>query len=426
MPPQPHKKTRPRVFYGWIIVMAMASVGLVQAGITNPANGIFIKPVTEAFGWSRSLFVGAISAGTLVGGGASLVMGPALDRYGPRWIVSIGLLVLGGALMALAFIENAWQFYIAMMVGRAVLQSSLMLSAQVVVPKWFVRQRGRAVAISGIGMRTGNSVSPLIAQGLLTLFGWRSAFFGLGVIVITVALLPSALFLRRSPEDLGLQPDGDTVRSPALDHTSQADPVAGSTPEVQFTLRQAVADPTFWLVTLSSMLGFIVVAGINLNLVAYLQDQGLSSRTAVLTLTTFSLVSIPSALAAGFLSERVPIRPTLIVTYIGMALSVLFLLNVDSTLSSILYAVYFGLLFGVMITLFILIFPDFFGRQSLGAIRGLTSPLQMGAIAVGPLVASVGYDITGEYTVSFFMFFVLFLLAGFFLLMARKPTLSNT
>ncbi|MCH7994246.1 MAG: MFS transporter [Planctomycetes bacterium] len=130
-------------------MMAMASVGLVQAGITNPANGIFIKPVTEAFGWSRSLFVGAISAGTLVGGGASLVMGPALDRYGPRWIVSIGLLVLGGALMALAFVENAWQFYIAMMVGRAVLQSSLMLSAQVVVPKWFVRQRGRAVAISG-------------------------------------------------------------------------------------------------------------------------------------------------------------------------------------------------------------------------------------------------------------------------------------
>ena len=413
------KRPRPRLYYGWVIVIVMAAIGLVQTGVTNPANGIFLKPVTEHFGWSRSLFVGAVSAGTIVGGVAAVAIGPALDRYGPRWIVSVGVLLVGGALISLAFVHNAWQFYLAMIVGRASLQAALNLGAAVVVPKWFIRQRGRAVAFSGLGMRAGNAISPLIAQGIVSGFGWRPAFFGLGVLVLAVALLPAMLFLRRQPEDMGLRPDGDPLEKAAHTGGERPQPSAGG--EMNFTMRQAAATPAFWLITISAAFSLIVVAGINLNLVAYLEDQGLSAGNAVAVLTIISLVSMPSSIVAGFLSERIALRPSLAVTYLALALSIFVLLRVDTLLLSVLYGVYFGLFFGLMITLSNLIYPHFFGRQALGAIRGVTTPLQMGAIATGPLVASAGYDVTGEYTLVFVVFLVLLALGGLLILIARRP-----
>ena len=202
------KSPRKRVFYGWVIVAVVALAGLVQTGQFNPTLGVFIKPMTDEFGWSRSTFVGAVSVGTVVGGLSALVIGPMLDRYGPRWIVSTGFLLIGGAMVSMAFVNSLWQFYIAMIVGRAVVQGAITLGMMVTVSKWFVRQRGRAIALSGLGTRVGNGVSPLYSQGLVTGFGWRPAFFALGVITWLVALVPTFLFLRRRPEDMGLLPDG--------------------------------------------------------------------------------------------------------------------------------------------------------------------------------------------------------------------------
>ena len=419
---------RPRFFYGWVVVGVIALVGVVQTGQFNPTIGVFIKPVTEECGWSRSLFIGAVSIGTLVGGITAVVIGPALDRYGPRWIVSIGILLVGLALMSLAFVDRVWQFYIAMILGRATLQGTINLAAQVVVSKWFVRQRGRAIAISGMGLRIGNATSPIIAQSLVGGFGWRSAFFVLGAITWIVALLPAFLFLRRRPEDMGLLPDGDHPREEFGPHeglrndSTQGSAPAANDPEVNFTLREALRTRSFYFLGISSFFGLTVASGVSLNLVPFLEDQGLSATTAVASITILSVVSMSTALASGFVGERVSVRAILTATYVGMAIAVVFLTQVDTRYLSFVYAVFYGMLFGFMSTLFHMIYPEYFGRNSIGTIRGMTTPVQMGAIALGPLMASVAFDSSGEYTTVFLVFAGLFLLSALVIGIASKPS----
>ena len=413
---------RPRFFYGWVIVGVIALVGVVQTGQFNPTIGVFIKPVTEDFGWSRSLFIGAVSIGTLVGGVTALVIGPALDRYGPRWIVSIGIVLVGLALMSLAFVDSVWQFYVAMILGRAALQGAINLAAQVVVSKWFIRQRGRAIAISGLGLRIGNGTSPIIAQALLGGFGWRSAFFVLGAATWIVALIPAFLLLRRRPEDMGLLPDGDPPREDSEKESTQGSARAAIDMEANFTLTEALRTRSFYFLGISSFFGLTVASGVSLNLVPYLEDQGMSATTAVASITILSVVSMSTALASGFVGERVSVRAILTVTYVGMAIAVVFLTRVDTPFLSFVYAVFYGMLFGFMSTLFHMIYPDYFGRNSIGSIRGMTTPLQMGAIALGPLMASLTFDASGEYTFIFQVFAGLFLLSALFVGMAAKPS----
>ena len=412
-----------RIYYGWVIVAVVALVGAAQTGQLNPTIGVFIRPVTEEFGWSRSLFVGAVSAGTLVGGFTGLGVGPALDRFGPRWIMSVGVFLVGAALVSMSAVNAVWQFYLAMIVGRAAVQGAVNIGGSVTVSKWFIRRRGRAAAISFMGNRVGNGTTPLIAQALVSSYGWRWGFLALGLIVWVVALLPTFLLLRRQPEDMGLLPDGDPPsQAPDRDDAAQAAPVAPRG-EVDFTLRQALATRAFYLSLIAMLLGMIVASGVSLNLVAYLEDQGLSPATAVLIVVAWSFSGSVGTLAAGFIGERVPIRSALIVTYIGLALSTYLLIQVDSTALGFLFAAVYGPFFGAMVILQQLILPDYFGRASLGAIRGLATPFQMGAIALGPIIATVAFDATGEYTAVFAGFLGCFVAGAGFLLLAPKPQL---
>jgi len=237
-----------RLYYGWVIVAVISMIGVVQAGQFNTTVGVFVKPVTEEFGWSRSMFIGAISLGTLTGGLLAPLSGLLLDRLGGRWVISLGLLLLGGSLILLSFVNNVWQFYIAMIVGRAGLQGATTLSLGVVVSKWFVRKRGRAMAVAEVGQRAGSGLVPLFAQAIVSTAGWRTAAWSTGVLTWVLGLLPALLFLRRQPEDLGLNPDGDSdaevadVSDMAMEHRYE---------DSGITLRDALRTSTFWLLELA-------------------------------------------------------------------------------------------------------------------------------------------------------------------------------
>jgi MFS family permease len=164
--PSTQSPPRPRrgLYYGWVIVATLAVINVAETAEFNPVMGVFLKPITEELGWSRATFAGAVSLGTQGGGLLALLVGPLLDRWGPRWILFVGFVVLGATIMGMAAMQALWHFYGLMFTGRAVVSGAIAITTGVVISNWFIRRRGRAMALSTTGTHIGNAIMPLFVQ----------------------------------------------------------------------------------------------------------------------------------------------------------------------------------------------------------------------------------------------------------------------
>ncbi|MCX5826257.1 MAG: MFS transporter, partial [Deltaproteobacteria bacterium] len=156
-----------RPFYGWIIVGVSFLIGFTESGVFQNILSIFMKPMVNEFGWSRASVTGAIAFGSLSGGLLSLVVGPILDRHGPRMVSFWGILLLSLGLGAMMFVTHIWQLYLFFGVGRMIAVGVLSLVTSVSIANWFVLLRGRAMGIKGIGERLGSALLPLMVQFLI-------------------------------------------------------------------------------------------------------------------------------------------------------------------------------------------------------------------------------------------------------------------
>ena len=397
----------------------------VSSQETFPVLAVLLKPITEEFGWSRTSFVLPMVIGTILGGFLGLFVGPRVDRYGPRWVAVIAFTVLGGLLVAMGWIATLWHFYGIQIAARTITHGIIGLAMMVVVPKWFVAQRGRAVALTSMGHRLGQLVLPPLTLLLVSLGGWRTATVAQGLMVWGIAIVPAGLFLRRQPEDMGLLPDGVTPEQLEGRGDSTEDRAAAAArerieAEVSLSAREVVRLPAFYLLTLANMLNPFAAAGLNLHLFPYLTDQGIPEVIAVAAVTTWFFVGVPGTLIAGFLAERFSSRTVAIVGFALMAAPVFLLPWVRSAPLAFVFAVTHGLGQGTMVVLRML-WPDYFGRRNLGAIRGLTHPAQNLAIAGGPLVGALIFDVTGGYTLAFLTYAVGLLGAAVCIFFARPP-----
>ncbi|MDA1216293.1 MAG: MFS transporter, partial [Chloroflexi bacterium] len=140
----PGRKGFHRFYYGWVIVMVVAALSFAGGTETNPVLGIFQAPMTEEFGWSRSLYTAPMTIGTILGGLIGIFVGPAIDRYGGRWIYSVAVGILGATFILEGMVQELWQHFVLQIIGRGVLTGSFFLITSVVIPKWFIAKRGRA------------------------------------------------------------------------------------------------------------------------------------------------------------------------------------------------------------------------------------------------------------------------------------------
>ena len=416
--PQP----KARFYYGWVIVVVVALAGFTQSAETYPVLGVFLKPMTDEFGWSRSVFAGAMSIGTILGGFLALAIGPLVDRYGPRWILTIAFTILGATLILLGGINSLGQFYALQIIGRVMTMGVIAMAMQVIIPKWFVVKRGRTVALGGLGMRTGHTVTPLYVQYLVSNWSWRVATVATGVVIWVVSLLPVAMFLRRRPEDLGLLPDGLTPEEFERARSSESGKgISERKQDVSLSVHQVVRLPSFYLLVTAFSLLFIVLPGLTLHLIPYFTDRDLSAGVAVIVVSVYAASAGLGSLFYGFLAERYPIRLVLAAGLLLTAAALVLLLAVNSPVFAILWGVYYGLVGGGMLTLQQIVFADYYGRESLGAIRGIVWPVQMGANAAGPIIAAVAYDTTGSYSLIFSIFGILVMISSLCVFLARPP-----
>ena len=414
------------VYYGWVIVAIVALARFTESAEIYPVLAVLLKPMTEEFGWSRSVFAGAMAIGTLIGGVFGPIVGPVVDRFGARWTVFFSFVFLGGSMILMGTITQLWHFYAIQIFARVLALGIIGLALQIIIPKWFIVKRGRAVAFAGLGGRMGNAITPLYVQYLITMFSWRVATATTGAVLWITTLLPVALFLRRQPEDMGLLPDGAKPgEENATTEPGNKKVRTSSVPEISLTLQQVTKLPAFYFLVAAISLSSVVGPALNLHMIPYFTDKGLEPAIAVLATTVLFITGAIGSLVFGFLAERFSIRQILSANYLMVGAGVVGLLLIDSTPKAFIWAIYMGLVQGGGFTLNQVLFADYFGRDSLGAIRGIIAPIQLGANAIGPLAAAYAYDVLGNYFIIFLVFGLLRLFSAILVFMAKQPNKSS-
>jgi sugar phosphate permease len=417
----PPRKRKPRFFYGWIVVAVVAAGGFSASTESYPVLGVFLKPITDDLGWSRAAFTAPLAIGGLLGAVLALLLGPLVDRYGSRWALSIAFFLLGMSFILMSLMGHLWQYYGIQIVARSMNTGVLAVAMSIIIPNWFIAKRGKAISLGAIGFPIGAAVMPLYVQGIASLWGWRAATVGAGLLIWIVSLIPSSILLRRRPEDIGLLPDGaEPVQETGPNARPTADLRSGPE-EPALRLSTALRMPTFYFIQAAGSLWWFGRTGVGLHAIPYFTDQGLSASVAVAALVVHSLFAVPGTLMAGYLRDRYSVRWIMAGDYALNALAFVLVLFADTTLLVMIWAVFYGFVQGAANPLQRLIFADYFGRRHLGSIEGVSRAVQNVAQAAGPLVAAAVYDATNSYTTIFTIFAGLNLAAMVFIAMARSP-----
>ena len=389
-------------FYGWNILFAAGSSMVVRNAAASLTLAVFIFPMSEDLGWSRTLIAGAASVGGLAATVASPVVGWALDRYGARVILTGSVLVMGLSTVSLAWATVPIAFYLAYGTGRVIFSSPMNIGSSVVVSRWFVRRRGRATGILFLSHSLGMITFPLIAGLVIKYRGWEDAWIVLGVLVWVLALGPVSMLVRQSPESVGLLPDGDLP-------TEQDDETLAESPaeEQNWTLKEAMRTPTLWLLALATGFLYLLQSGTNIHQGAYFLDQGLGVGVSAATLSMNAVFTGVGSLFWGWLVDKAPVRYTYAGVALMMAVALILFPIADTIVEALTVAAIFGMAVGGILVVPVVAYANYFGRQSLSAIRGVTEPLVSLGQAIGAVFSGIVYDVTGSYKDAFLILGIL-------------------
>jgi OFA family oxalate/formate antiporter-like MFS transporter len=421
---------KPKFFYGWYIVGVGFLSHVACAFHMSSTLSVFLKPMTEDLGVSRGLFSLLRSGEILIAGALAPLVGPMVDRFGGRWLMAGGALSAVIGFLWMSQVGAFWQFLILRWTFLAiggVFMCQMVVS--VTVSRWFVLKRGRAIAIASLGQGVAKVCIPVVTASLFAWVGWRLTWSIFGVVTLILVVFPALIFMRRSPEDMGLKPDGiddgsATAASVKLRHDGKDDgEITGYAPadDTIWTWQEVMRTQTFWVICFIFGMVNIGIAGLNLHVFAYVTDVGYSTIVAATVLSIIASTQLGSTLIWGFVSERMPLRYATMAMFLVQSAGLALVL-----ISSQIVPVYAGFFFyGIGLgggwVLQEIIWATCFGRMSLGVVRGLGIFVTYAFGAAGAPFFGFVHDVTGSYQLSFISFVIALVLSAFLSLAVRTP-----
>jgi MFS family permease len=335
--------------------------------------------------------------------------------------------VVGGTVVCLACLylslaQSLLGFYVAFTLSRISDQGLIKIGTSTTVGQWFLRYRGRTTGLVFFAGAAGVIFLAPAVQLIISTWGWRAAWVVLGTLMFFLGVVPSALVVRRQPEDLGLTIDGvASAQEASISGLSPENHKVGSYTEVSWAVGRVTRTPAFWLILTSLFIASSATSGIGLHLVPHLTQQGLSSTATVGAISVMSTSGALGALILGVTAERVSPRLMITLAYLLGAVTVAILLMADTLAETYLFAVLQGLVGNGINTLAPLLWASYYGRESLGSIYGLSRAAQVSGFAIGPLASGIVYDATGSYRSAFIYFAILAVGAAVIVLASRRP-----
>lgn len=408
---------RPRghVFYGWYIVGAGGGIQMLSGLLWMQSYGAYVVLLQQDFGWSKALVAGAFALTRIESGVLGPLQGWLADRYGPRAILRVGILIFGAGFMLFSQIDSLLGFYLTF--ALIAVGSSLGGFATIMVSlvNWFSRHRAKAVALSQIGYSLGGLSVPIIIL-CLEAFGWRTTALLSGVIVLVVGL-PLVQMVKHRPAEIGEAADGTLMPTGG---DGQGD--VGFDGRRDFTARQAVRTPAFWLISFGHASALLVVSAVMVHLVPHLTEGlGYSLPAAGLVVAMMTAFQMAGQIGGGYLGDKFDKRWICIACMVAHCVALVMIAYATGLAMVIGFALLHGLAWGTRGPLMVALRADYFGASSFGTIMGFSSLIVMLGMSTGPVLAGYLADVHGNYELGFSILAAGAFIGSFCFLAATKP-----
>ncbi|MEZ4570738.1 MAG: MFS transporter [Thermomicrobiales bacterium] len=292
------------VFYGWWVVSGAFAIQVLLSALLMQSFGAYVPVLQDQFGWSKAQLSAAFSLQRVESGLLGPIQGWMLDRFGPRNVMRVGMLLFGIGLMLFSQINSLTYFYLVFLLIAVGGSLGGFMSLTSTLVNWFVRKRATAMGVAQMGMSVGGLLVPLVAISLTDL-GWRSTAFYSGIIVLVVGL-PVTQLMRRNPEEYGLLPDGETEEE-AAERRARARAEQIESDDIEFA-KQAMRTRAFWFISLGHGAAVLVVSAVMVHLIVHL-NKGLgyslrAAATVVSLMTIMQMIGLPVGTATSATASK--------------------------------------------------------------------------------------------------------------------------
>ncbi len=398
-------RARQPIFYGWVVVC----VAFVTMGLGVNARTLFsllLPPIVEEFGWDRSTVAAAFSIGFITSMLYTPFVGTLMDRFGPRYVMPFGAVLIASGMALATLASRPW--HLTLTLGVLVVGGSIFLSYvghAAFLPRWFDRRRGLAIGIAFSGVGIGSIVLFPWLQGMIVGAGWRQACWTMAILILVVVLPLNFLFQRRSPEEMGLAPDGDDVpRTQQRTGMSADNVVDRAWASTDWTLWLAMKTARFWWLCMALFGGLVAWYTVQVHQTKYLIETGFTPEHAATALGLVGLTGIVGQTAIGHFSDRVGREWAWTLSLAGFVLCYLLLLAMRQHPSLALMYIMVasqGLLGYGLASVYGAVPAELFMGKRYGTIFGVVSAAAIAGAGLGPWVAGVVFDRTGTYDPAF-------------------------
>ncbi|MBI3638010.1 MAG: MFS transporter [Candidatus Rokubacteria bacterium] len=405
----------------WIVLGALTLCMLAASGI-RAVFGVYIKPMEAEFGWTRGALSGAAAVSLLLLGAAGPFVGRLADRWGPRRVITVALLLLAAGSIGSSFVQKLWHIYVTAGLFMALGAGGVaMTTGATVVARWFESKRGLAIGIAAGGMSAGQLVVIPLATALTVYYGWRMSFLWLGIGLLVLVAPVGLAFIRNNPEDRGLRPYGAT--GPA----QTAAQAAATQKAGRIGVSEAATTLNFWLLMATFFVcGYTSNGMVLTHFMPHALEHNFTPLQASSALGVMGAMNIIGTIGSGWICDRFGRRGPLAMYYFLRGASLLFLLYVWNVPSLHLWAALFGLNYISTVPPTTTLTANIFGRYSVGELSGwIFFSHQVGA-ALGAALAGWIFEWTGSYSSAFVSAGLMgFLAAGLTLLIREEPMVTR-
>ncbi len=372
-------------------ILATAFMTLFSlVGIAYYGLPFFYDFMINEFGWSRTVVTSGNAMGKLIVGPLfGFIAGWIIDRHGPRKLMLAGILLMGTALIGLSFSSSLSMFYLFYILNALGYVLGGPLPCQILISRWFEKNRGKAMGIAYLGIGTGGALVPLISTGFEKNFGWHLSLSILGMMVILIAF-PMVFFIKGS----------------AIKRTEK------SKGEVVVPIKTILQNPNFYLLAFGSMCAIGVVGGIGQHLKLYLRDLDFTQSQAARVMSLVLLSSLAGRVLMGFLADLISRKFVMILIYLIVACAIPLLMVPDFPGRINLFAIIFGIGLGGDYMIIPLMAGDLFGIKALGRTMGIILVADGIAESLFPMLVGALYNESSKSYASGFIVLICIAVAG--------------